>query len=146
MLIGLGCGQQDRIACVRLCLERSTRAGHNATGSVFASDGFFPYAESKTKTLSRKDKENIINSLKATAKSLNKVSEKKQALKYLSKITDSVSKLDRREGTELLADAGCIGGVVPADGKELENVKNFFKKSGLSVGFIAPENRGFAKH
>jgi len=45
MLIGLGCGQQDRIACVNLCLDRAKRAGHDPQGSWFASDAFFPYAE-----------------------------------------------------------------------------------------------------
>ncbi len=44
MLIGLGCGQQDRMACVQLCLDRAKRSGHNAKGSVAASDGFFPFA------------------------------------------------------------------------------------------------------
>ena len=50
------------------------------------------------------------------------------------------------EGTELLAKARCRGGVVPADGKELENVKKFFADWNLRVAFIAPENRGFSKH
>jgi len=45
MLIGLGCGQQDRIACVNLCLDRARRAGHDTQGSWFASDAFFPYSE-----------------------------------------------------------------------------------------------------
>ena len=44
MLIGLGCGQQDRIACVQLALNRACRAKHQITGSVCASDGFWPYA------------------------------------------------------------------------------------------------------
>jgi len=43
-------------------------------------------------------------------------------------------------------DAGCAGGIVPADGKELPNVRNLFERSGLAVGFVAPEHRGFAKH
>jgi hypothetical protein len=51
-----------------------------------------------------------------------------------------------REGTELLIDAGCKGGVVTADGNRLPEVQELFKKSGLSVAFVAPENRGFAKH
>lgn len=80
MLIGLGCGQQDRIACVELCLRQAERSGHGVHGSFFASDAFFPYATSSTSV---------------------------------------------KEGPELLVEAGCRGGVVPADGKNLDAVKNY---------------------
>lgn len=45
MLLSMGCGQQDRIACVQLCLDRAKRSNHDTYGSAFASDGFFPYAK-----------------------------------------------------------------------------------------------------
>lgn len=101
MLIGLGCGQQDRIACVELCLRRAQRAGHDVRGSFFASDAFFPYATSKTSV---------------------------------------------KEGPELLVEAGCCGGVVPADGKNLDDVRNYFHTNDLFVIFVHKDNRGFSKH
>ena len=103
MLIGLGCGQQDRIACVRLCLDRAERSGHNTTGSLFASDAFFPYARRKREE-------------------------------------------DPFEGPELLDQAGCIGGVVPADGKNLAEVKKFFESANMAVAFLPKEHRGFSGH
>ncbi|OGY41114.1 MAG: hypothetical protein A2Y67_00690 [Candidatus Buchananbacteria bacterium RBG_13_39_9] len=144
MLIGLGCGQQDRIACVQLCLNRAIRAGHDTKGSIFASDAFFPYAESDIK------KEQV----KAIYKRFTELDEQsfltkltpKELLKSWSKVVSAFLLADAREGTELLIDAGCKGGVVTADGKELPHVQELFKKSGLSVAFVAPENRGFAKH
>ncbi len=142
MLIGLGCGQQDRIACVRLCLDRANRAGHNAEGSVFASDAFFPYAKSETDA-----KE--IKRLTAVAKQLhNNLIDKEtdERINILNNFINLFSCLDRREGPELLADAGCIGGIVPADGNNLEQVKKFFQSKNMSVAFVAPENRGFSKH
>jgi len=45
MLLSLGDGQQDRIACAQLCLDRAKRARHITNGSSGASDGFFPYAK-----------------------------------------------------------------------------------------------------
>lgn len=102
MLIALGCGQQDRIACVELCLNRASRAGHDTVGSFFASDAFFPYA------------------------------------------TSAEGAVD--EGPELLVNAGCDGGVVPADGKNFEEVKAFFAENDLNVLFVNKENRGFSKH
>jgi len=45
MLLALGCGVQDRIGCVQLCLGRAKRSKHNTYGSSFASDAFFPYAK-----------------------------------------------------------------------------------------------------
>ncbi|UCD07754.1 MAG: hypothetical protein JSW41_02165 [Candidatus Aenigmatarchaeota archaeon] len=50
------------------------------------------------------------------------------------------------EGTEILVKAQCAGGVVPHDGKRIEEVKAFFKKQGLKVAFLHPENRGFSQH
>jgi len=103
MLIGLGCGQQDRIACVQLCLDRAQRSHHSTAGSFFASDAFFPYAEAK----------------------------------------DTESPL---EGPQLLNRAACRGGVVPADGKNLEAVRKFLDDSGLSVVYIDYAHRGFCHH
>jgi AICAR transformylase/IMP cyclohydrolase PurH len=137
MLIGLGCGQQDRIACVRLCIDRANRAGHDTQDSIFASDAFFPYAEAKQKL--------TLDSMKHLGE------QAKNALQFpdiraWSDLAAMVSAIDNREGPQLLADAGCAGGIVPADGKELENVRQFFEKSGLAVGFVPPEYRGFSKH
>jgi len=103
MLIGLGCGQQDRIACVELCLSRVKRAGHNSIGSLFASDAFFPYARRKGEG-------------------------------------------DPFEGPELLMQAGCIGGVVPADGKNLKEAIEFFESAIMAVAFLPKEHRGFSGH
>lgn len=143
MLIGLGCGQQDRIACVRLCLDRANRAGHNTKDSVFASDAFFPYA-----TSGDLNAKNIRRLMVAAKKLHGKLIGKNTGakIKILDNFTGLVSRLDRREGPELLADAGCIGGVVPADGNKLEEVKQFFQEKKMSVAFVAPENRGFSKH
>ena len=51
-----------------------------------------------------------------------------------------------REGIELLADVGCIGGIVPADGRRLQEVKNFVRKRGMTVAFLPKEHRGFSQH
>lgn len=142
MLIANGCGQQDRIACVRLCLERANRAGYDTKGSVFASDAFFPYAKSKEPDFSDfvwpfPDSLPFFELTKSNPK---------QVLRDIAKVAMYISHLDNREGPELLIDAGCLGGVVPADGKNLEEVKALFTEAGLSVAFVAPEHRGFAKH
>jgi phosphoribosylaminoimidazolecarboxamide formyltransferase/IMP cyclohydrolase len=50
------------------------------------------------------------------------------------------------EGPELLARAGCIGGVVPADGKKLEEVKEFFGANGMRIAFLPKKHRGFSQH
>lgn len=142
-LITLGCGQQDRIACVRLALDRANRAGHSVKGSVFASDAFFPYATS----VPLPDKE--LYKLIEQARELSCIfggPKKKDLPKALAALATAISRSDRREGPELLRDAGCIGGVVPADGKNLAEVQEFFRQAGMSVAFVAPENRGFAKH
>ena len=144
-LIALGCGQQDRIACVRLCLERAARAGHVTKGSLFASDAFFPFA------ISQEPKDLDIACIIArdefkTALELIDLGKSKQALSRLAGLALLIASKDIREGTELLIDAGCIGGVVTADGQLFEEVKKLFEETGLSVLFVAPENRGFAKH
>lgn len=146
MLIGLGCGQQDRIACVRLCLERANRAGHNVLGSLFASDGFFPYATSGLTYA--KDAELIAEYADKVARRYKECcfGARLSFLKEFGDLANFISRYDRREGPELLADAGCIGGVVPADGKNLEQVQEFFLEAGMNVGFVAAEHRGFSKH
>jgi len=143
-LIALGCGQQDRIACVRLCLERAARAGHDTQGSVFASDAFFPFAISK-------QPDYIIENFIGRIRNLSEVLERskdpaKQKLKKLGKIALDIAAFDNREGTELLADAGCYGGIVPGDGNKLDEVKLFFRFVGMKVAILPPEIRGFAKH
>lgn len=148
MLIGSGCGQQDRIACVRLCLERANRAGHDPKGSLFASDGFFPYAQDAQGCISEENPDWTIleGMLIGLAKSFPDSTNKKSKLRKLTKLTNMISRLDSREGPELLIAAGCKGGVVPADGKNLAEVQTLFSEAGLSVAFVAKENRGFSKH
>jgi len=143
MLIGLGCGQQDRIACVRLCLERANRAGHDPNRSLFASDGFFPFAKSEEQNPA--NKAILWHRIETQMKDFKELS-KKHTLKQLAQISALISQADNREGPELLIDAGCKGGVVPADGQKLPEVQRLFKCNGLSVAFVAPEFRGFAKH
>ena len=149
MLIGLGCGQQDRIACVRLCLERANRAGHDTHGSFFASDGFFPFARSQAPDINeliKLTRELVQAADNAHAQLKPSQPNPRQAMRILAKAGSDISRLDIREGTELLIDAGCLGGVVPADGQKLPEVQELFKQAGLSVAFVAPEFRGFAKH
>ncbi|MBI2636783.1 MAG: hypothetical protein HYW81_01160 [Parcubacteria group bacterium] len=50
------------------------------------------------------------------------------------------------EGPELLREAGCRGGVVPADGQNLDAVKAFFAGHGMHVAFVPKEHRGFSQH
>jgi len=147
MLIGVGCGQQDRIACVRLCLERANRAGHNIAGSYFASDGFFPYAKSKSNYV--QECKMVAERARRTLEEYDNLFEGEVARTFISdfgKLASFISQLDRREGPELLADAGCAGGVVPADGKNLEFVREFFREASMNVAFVAKEHRGFSKH
>ncbi|MFH1721658.1 MAG: hypothetical protein ABH950_03525 [Candidatus Altiarchaeota archaeon] len=47
---------------------------------------------------------------------------------------------------EILSSAGCIGGTVPAGGKREEEVRKFFDKQSMSVGFIPSQYRGFFRH
>lgn len=140
MLIGLGCGQQDRIECVRLAITRAIRAGHSTIKSYFGSDAFFPYPNGKLPTV--KEIMRAFNGF-----SIKKAPTKpRELLKLLSYFILQLQTLDRREGPELLIDFGCAGGVVPADGKNFPEVKKMFEKAGLSVVFLKKENRGFAKH
>ncbi len=44
-LIGTGLGQQDRRGATKLAISRATDAGHDITGAMFGSDGFFPFAK-----------------------------------------------------------------------------------------------------
>ncbi len=46
--IGIGTGQQDRVTAVKLALDKAEMRGHKGeiTGSVLASDGFFPFRDS----------------------------------------------------------------------------------------------------
>ncbi|MEE8131905.1 MAG: hypothetical protein V3T98_02570, partial [Candidatus Paceibacterota bacterium] len=50
------------------------------------------------------------------------------------------------EGPEILAQAGCIGGVVQAFGKNLAQVKKFFDSNNMAVAFLPKEHRGFSQH
>jgi len=43
--IGIGTGQPSRVDAVRIALEKARDAGHDPTGSVLASDAFFPFAD-----------------------------------------------------------------------------------------------------
>lgn len=142
-LKGLGCGQQDRIACGRLCLDRSNRANHQTSRSVFGSDGFFPFASAP---LREDDLEFLLNQHRLVSENLKVAEGNERKMQLLTALAKEISRLDRREGPQLLADAGCIGGVVPADGQHLEEVKKFFTDAKMRVAFVAPENRGFARH
>lgn len=149
MLLSLGCGQQDRIACVRLCLDRALHAGHDIKDSFFASDGFFPYATSQEPgelALHRLVKMLVQSADEAFAYLRPSMPNTKKALRILVKAAAAINQQDNREGAEMLIDAGCKGGIVPADGKNLAEVKKLFKDAGLSVIFVKPEFRGFAKH
>lgn len=44
-LIGLGSGQTSRVDAVDVALMKAARAGHDVTGAVLASDGFFPFPD-----------------------------------------------------------------------------------------------------
>jgi phosphoribosylaminoimidazolecarboxamide formyltransferase/IMP cyclohydrolase len=46
--LGIGTGQQDRVTAVKLSLEKAVNRGHKEkiSGSVLASDGFFPFRDS----------------------------------------------------------------------------------------------------
>jgi phosphoribosylaminoimidazolecarboxamide formyltransferase/IMP cyclohydrolase len=46
--LGIGTGQQDRVTAVKLALEKTIDQGHGdkISGSVLASDGFFPFSDS----------------------------------------------------------------------------------------------------
>jgi AICAR transformylase/IMP cyclohydrolase PurH len=143
MLIGLGCGQQDRIECVRLCLSRARGAGHDTKDSFFASDAFFPFATSESK-LSVSAVQDL---LEGKVFELHHEVKSEDIRKFtIDEIAAKIMQMDNREGPELLIDAGCAGGIVPADGNKFEEVKKLFESNGLSVLFVNKNNRGFAKH
>ncbi len=43
--IGIGAGQPSRVDAVRLALDKARQHGHDPTGSVLASDAFFPFPD-----------------------------------------------------------------------------------------------------
>jgi phosphoribosylaminoimidazolecarboxamide formyltransferase/IMP cyclohydrolase len=45
MLIGNGCGQQDRVTAARHAVEKARDAGHDPLDAVAYSDSFFPFAD-----------------------------------------------------------------------------------------------------
>lgn len=145
-LQGLGCGRMDRISCTRLAIDEAHNANHDTNGSVFASDAFIPFAKGKLPTLV--ELENFDHYLLASVKeTVDRFDDSSRPhIKRLSTILQEFTKLDKREPGELLIDAGCIGGVVPKDGKHFPEVEALFREADLSVAFVAPENRGFSKH
>ncbi len=44
-LVGLGSGQTSRVDAVDVALMKARRVGHELSGAVLASDGFFPFAD-----------------------------------------------------------------------------------------------------
>jgi len=43
--VGIGAGQMSRVDAVRIAVEKAAEFGHDAAGSVLASDAFFPFAD-----------------------------------------------------------------------------------------------------
>jgi len=43
--IGIGAGQMSRVDAVRIAVEKAREFGHDVTGSVLASDAFFPFPD-----------------------------------------------------------------------------------------------------
>jgi phosphoribosylaminoimidazolecarboxamide formyltransferase/IMP cyclohydrolase len=43
--IGIGAGQMSRVDSVRIAIEKAREHGHQLTGSLLASDAFFPFAD-----------------------------------------------------------------------------------------------------
>lgn len=44
-VLGIGAGQMSRVDASFLAVHKATAAGHQVTGAVLASDGFFPFAD-----------------------------------------------------------------------------------------------------
>ena len=44
--MGIGAGQPSRVDSTRIAIMKACQAGHDLKGSVMASDGFFPFADS----------------------------------------------------------------------------------------------------
>ena len=146
MLIGLGAGQQDRKDCTRLCIHKANLSGHDTRGSVFGSDGFIPYATSTARWTDSEAEECIEALESAKNKVLTWPGSQREASKALAHVSAIISRMDKREPGELLIDAGCVGGIVPYDGKRREEVRQLFEKSGLAVGFVDASHRGFSRH
>jgi phosphoribosylaminoimidazolecarboxamide formyltransferase/IMP cyclohydrolase len=43
--LGIGAGQMSRVDAVRIAVDKARELGHDLTGAVLASDGFFPFAD-----------------------------------------------------------------------------------------------------
>ena len=43
--VGIGAGQMSRVDAVRIALAKAAELGHDVSGAVLASDGFFPFAD-----------------------------------------------------------------------------------------------------
>jgi phosphoribosylaminoimidazolecarboxamide formyltransferase / IMP cyclohydrolase len=43
--LGIGAGQMSRVDSVRIAVDKARELGHDLTGAVLASDGFFPFAD-----------------------------------------------------------------------------------------------------
>ena len=50
-ILGVGAGQMSRVDSVRIAVEKARELGHNLTGSVLASDAFFPFADGPQRAL-----------------------------------------------------------------------------------------------
>jgi phosphoribosylaminoimidazolecarboxamide formyltransferase / IMP cyclohydrolase len=50
--LGIGAGQMSRVDAVRIAVAKALEHGHDLTGSVVASDGFFPFADGVEAALS----------------------------------------------------------------------------------------------
>ncbi|HEY2073451.1 MAG TPA: bifunctional phosphoribosylaminoimidazolecarboxamide formyltransferase/IMP cyclohydrolase [Gaiellaceae bacterium] len=51
--IGVGAGQMSRVDAVRIALDKAVEHGHDVTGSVLASDAFFPFPDGPELALGR---------------------------------------------------------------------------------------------
>ncbi len=51
--IGVGAGQMSRVDAVRIALDKAAEHGHDVTGSVLASDAFFPFPDGPELALGR---------------------------------------------------------------------------------------------
>jgi len=50
------------------------------------------------------------------------------------------------DGPPVLFEAGCIGGIVPYDGKYIDEVVTFFEQKEMQVVFVDKKHRGFSGH
>lgn len=135
MLLSRCFGQQDRVACNQFCLDLARRSGHALRGSLFGTDGHFPYAQRDV------DWTEVWELAKQFAQA-----EATSFTSFADQLKTALILADKREGPQLLADAGCIGGIVPADGQYLAQVQDFFAAAGMAVAYVEPNNRGFCRH